>query len=61
MSMLYEYRKRDGTSKFLIFPEFPIIRTFAHSNKKLSPLRVRINGCVLYIQLTQYHNDEISK
>ena len=27
-------RTLDGTSKFLIFPEFPIIRTFVNSNKK---------------------------
>ena len=47
MTMLYEYRKRDGTSKFLAFPECPIIRTFVNSNKNLSPLSVRINGCIL--------------
>ena len=46
--MLHEYRTWDGTSRFLVFPEFSLIRTFANSNKKLGPLRVRINGCVLY-------------
>ena len=47
--MLYDYRIRDGTSKFLVFSEYPIIRTFADSNKKLSPLRVQINRCVQYM------------
>ena len=48
---LYEQNgtsKIDGTSKFLVFPEFPMIRTFVNSSRKLGPLRVRINRCVRY-------------